>query len=67
MNETQNGKIVRFHGQIFRLITCRLGGRLLADAECIFGPDKGKVVNLMASRSPLANGIRSAAKMGLVS
>lgn len=68
MNEQiHNGKIVRNNGQVYKIISCRLGKATLVDAECIYGPDKGQVYNLRKSKATVAVELRSALKLGLVS
>lgn len=62
-----HNKIVRIDGAVWRVIACRLGKTFLIDAECVFGPERGTVVNLKKSRSPLASRLRGALDLNLVS
>lgn len=62
-----NGKIVRHNGSVYKIISCRLGKSELIDAESVYGPDKGTVVNLQKGRTPLAGAIRQALNLNLAS
>lgn len=57
-----NGRNIRISGVIYRIISLRLGSRVLADAENI---KTGERVNLMKSRSPLCMNIRKLIGLGL--
>ena len=67
MNEIQakllaaHNRHVRWNGVCYRIIACKLGSRVLADAE----PVQGNRINLMKSRSELAGDIRSLVEKGL--
>jgi hypothetical protein len=68
MNEkllAANGKIVRHNGVAFRVISCRLGSRVLADADPITG--QGNRINLVSTRSTLGMALRKAVELNLVS
>lgn len=67
INPNLNGRIVRRNGSTYSLTVHSLGGRILAQATCIFGPDKGAEVNLQTGRSPLARDLRNAINLNLVS
>ena len=62
-----NGKIIRIGGNIYKVIVAKLGSLVLADAECVYGQNKGELINLKKSRSALASDLRSAIDMQLVS
>lgn len=62
-----HGKVIRLHGNIWRVTAVSLCGRQLAEVECTFGKDKGKRVNMLESRIPLSKEIRSMIAQGLVS
>ena len=57
-----NGRNVRLQGNIYRIISMRLGTRVLADAENI---RTGERINLMKSRSPLCMSIRNLVNLNL--
>lgn len=59
-----HNKLVRFGGQMYRIIACQLGGRILADAEPVAGGDR---INLVKTRSTLGKNLRNLVDMGLVS
>lgn len=59
-----HNKMVRFGGQVYRIIACQLGGRVLADAEPTTG---GERINLVKTRSTLGKQLRSLVDLGLVS
>ncbi len=62
-----NGKITRFNGTSWRIIAQRLGPKVLVTAECFFGPDKGKEIQVVGDKSSAAQSIRSNLRLGLVS
>ncbi len=62
-----HGKVVRRLGNTWKIIAHGLGESLLVQAEAIVGPDKGKLLDLKASRSNVAREIRDAVELGLVS
>jgi len=70
MNETlfnANGRMVRVQGRVFKIISCKLAGRVLAQAEPLVGLADGKPrVNLVTGRSPLVMAIREQIGCGLV-
>ncbi len=67
MNENiinANGKFVRHNGKTFRVLSCRLGSKVLADAENV---QSGERINLMKSRSADCLAVRHAIDQGLLS
>jgi hypothetical protein len=71
MNETSlQNQIIRNNGSIYRLSAYKFGRSTLISAEGTYGPDKGKVYDLRCahpSKSKIADELRSALKLGLVS
>jgi hypothetical protein len=64
MNEkllAANGRHVRLNGISYRIISCKLGSRVLCDAE----PIQGDRINLVKSRSPLAKDLRNLIDLNL--
>ena len=59
-----NGKVVRHDGSVYRIISLKLGSRVLVDAENV---KSGERLNLMRSRSDLCKSIRNSVELNLVS
>lgn len=58
-----NGKVIRHNGMFYRIYSCRLGSRVLADAE----PMLGDRINLITTRSKVGMELRRLVDMNLVS
>jgi hypothetical protein len=48
-----NGRKIRYHGTIYRIISHNINGKTLCEADPIVGPNKIRV-NLVKSRTALA-------------
>jgi hypothetical protein len=62
-----NGKVVRTNGSAFKITATTLFGKVLVDADCFYGPQKGTYVNLMTARNALSKELRAALNMNLAS
>jgi hypothetical protein len=60
-------RVVHENGNQWLITASTLGARTLVDADCIFGPDKGQFINLIASRSNQSKTIRQNIGMNLIS
>lgn len=69
MNATinHNGKVIHHNNSFYKIIVAALGKMVLVDAECVDGPDKGTILNLKKSRTPLAAVLRQRINLNLVS
>jgi hypothetical protein len=61
-----NGKIIRHDGSLYKITSTRLGKSILVDCDVILGENKGTSINLLTSRSKLANNLREMLGMNLV-
>lgn len=57
-----NGKHIRLNGVVYRIISMKLGSRVLADADPI---NKGERINLVKTRSSLGMELRNLVDLGL--
>jgi len=66
MNEkllAANGRLIRIQGIVYRIISVKLGSRILSDAEPLNG--SGVRINLIKTRSDLGRALRNLVDLGL--
>jgi hypothetical protein len=57
-----NGKLIRYHGVVYRVLAFKLGNRVLADADPINSSDR---INLVKTRSETGKALRNLVDLGL--
>ena len=57
-----NGKLIRYHSTVYRVLAFKLGNRVLADADPI---NTGERINLVKTRSELGKALRNLVDLGL--
>jgi hypothetical protein len=60
-----NGKHVRLQGNVYRIISCRLGKTVLAEAENVKTGDRTNIMRSGVVASPFVKSIREMVKLNL--